>query len=438
MNTQTILLTVVSLVLRCAYAQNGESGVPAIDKPLPPFELKHVTHFSKSSVTNQDFHGKWLVMDFWFTGCSSCIKAMPKIDAMQRDYVDVVQFLLVGKNDQKFNKNIVELYEKLRAKMNLSLASAYDSLIFEQWRIWSMPLVIVVDPQGIVKLITHDLTPEKLLSVMRGKSQDGNGTTTRGEDGTLFSSEISSWNPGGENPAYAIYRLNNTLDHLSLYHVEVNRADLATLFLFSQTGYPYGYIPLGQLQHVKAMEAKFFGNFYPTPILEVKDSSLFRYDFESGKNIFNYKMRMGDKRLDSAKALAAMQTDLSQYFGLSATIEKRSLPVLKLVAYPGAAEKLRSRGRDFYLSAEGASGGPAGFTATNLPMKRLLPLLMAYQSDVYKRYFDETGLDINIDIQIDALMTDLGQIRKELNKYGLDLVSGPREFSAVVIRCVEN
>lgn len=430
-----IMLTLLLIApIRCAYPQEGMSGRPEIGKPLPPFSLLDVTHFGKEGVTNADFLGKWLVMDFWFTGCASCIKAMPKIDSMQREYGSEVQFLLVGMNDRKLNRHIKVLYEKLREKMDLKLASAYDSLIFNQWKIWSMPLAIVVDPQGTVRLITHDLTREKLLDVLGDGFEDRNAAIPRKGSGVLFGSEIAFWDPVGTNPPYAIYRLNDAVDSLAQHHITVNRADLATLFLFSQTGYPYGYIPLGQLERVKAMEKRFFEAYYPTPVLEVSDSALFRFDAESGRNIFNYHMRMPGRQLDSAGALAVMQADLSRFFGLSAMVERRSLPALKLIAYPGAAELLKNRGAGFYLSAEGLSAGPAGFTAKNLPMKRLLPLLMGYQGDAYRRYFDETGLDIKIDIRIDALMTDFEQIRKELRKYRLDLVVENRDFSVVVIR----
>ena len=47
---------------------------------------------------------------------------------------------------------------------------------------------------------------------------------------------------------------------------------------------------------------------------------------------------------------------------------------------------------------------------------------------------NETGIQGNIDITMDALLTDRNQVIRELRKNGLDLVKGTRVMKVLVIR----
>src|SRR5690606_32279654 len=118
-----------------------------------------------------------------------------------------------------------------------------------------------------------------------------------------------------------------------------------------------------------------------------------------------------------------------------ATVETRMMPIKKLIAKPGAQAKLQTKGGPYYHSAEGNSGGPAGFKAVNIPAKNLLTMLTAYcrysTKDYATPYLDESGLQGNIDIEIDALMLDEEQIRHALQKYGLDIVKAYKPMQVV-------
>src|SRR5690349_12371239 len=94
---------------------------PELGKLLPPFSLNDITHFKIKEATLDDFKGQWLFMDFWFLGCTNCIKSFPKINLLQKHFWGKVQFLLVGTNDRKFNSDIKVVYEKFRQKQELNI-----------------------------------------------------------------------------------------------------------------------------------------------------------------------------------------------------------------------------------------------------------------------------------------------------------------------------
>ncbi|MBA4053753.1 MAG: hypothetical protein C0490_03490, partial [Marivirga sp.] len=142
---------VLSLLLTCTISfgqQMPENAKPQIGKPLPHFELNHVTHSKKTKVASEEFQGKWLFLDFWFPACIACIKSFPKINALQAKFKDQIQFILVGLNYERY-QGIESIYEKLRAKQDLDLVAAYDTTLAVRWEIYSMPHIIVVDPSGI-------------------------------------------------------------------------------------------------------------------------------------------------------------------------------------------------------------------------------------------------------------------------------------------------
>ncbi len=60
------------------------------------------------------------------------------------------------------------MFEKLRVKKGLNISSAYDSVLEKRWDIQSMPHIVIVDPEGIVRYITSgaDMDQQKIQALM--------------------------------------------------------------------------------------------------------------------------------------------------------------------------------------------------------------------------------------------------------------------------------
>src|SRR5687768_11904824 len=117
-------LAISVLIVFSGFAQTGPpqpyGPQPEIGKPLPDFKLENVTHYKKKKASLNDFKGKWLFLDFWFTGCSACIKSLPKVNAIQNELKDQLTWVMIGENDRKHNKGIEVLYERHAQKQKLS------------------------------------------------------------------------------------------------------------------------------------------------------------------------------------------------------------------------------------------------------------------------------------------------------------------------------
>lgn len=407
---------------------------PEIGKPMPHFVLQDVRYFRTSTISLADFPGKWLILDFWYRGCVASIKNLSNVNSLAATFREQAQFVLIGVNNARyFGKGIDELYERLRKKMGLELPSVYDSTLCEKWQITSFPHIIIVDPNGTVKAITNgsDMTKENMSDLLKGLPVkfydkdlepplfDGNRT---GAENLTYRSLLSHWN--GERQRIPDVR---------------NRPDLGSNF----AGYRASCVPLYQLYNLayigKSMwflrTDPLYQTLYPFPLIEARDTNAFNYDYTTGKGIYNYELLMERDSASKQDIMHIIQGDLENIFGYKVRIETRAMPVWKLIATRGAAQKLRAKaGSTLKITNMNGDGGAGGFSVRNITIKSLLELITRYINDYKIPFFDETGIDHSIDITIDALMTDRDQIKKELQKNGLDLIMGEKPMKVLVIR----
>lgn len=159
-----------------ATAQKVERVPAQVGEPIGNFFLNDIQYYLKKNVTQDDFIGKWLILDFWNASCMVCLQAMPKMDSLQQKLKHNTQVMLVGYTGSQYNqvtresdeKKIKELYERVKSNAKLSLPSAFDSAMFHRFNIAPCPYIIIVDPEGIIRGITSRLNYGQMDSMQRG------------------------------------------------------------------------------------------------------------------------------------------------------------------------------------------------------------------------------------------------------------------------------
>ncbi|HLX53388.1 MAG TPA: TlpA disulfide reductase family protein, partial [Aquella sp.] len=163
---------------------------------MPEFQFTIVENYKKATINNEDFKGKWLILDFWETGCASCIKSFPTVNAYQKEFKNDLNIILVGSLDNNFNtlKGTKTLYGNLQRRENLNLISVYDSTFWNKWGIWIYPYTIIIDPLGIIKAITFssDLTRAKIKSLLEGGSPEFVPVNRKEFDGGRIAGALSN------------------------------------------------------------------------------------------------------------------------------------------------------------------------------------------------------------------------------------------------------
>jgi thiol-disulfide isomerase/thioredoxin len=417
---------------------------PEVGKPCPDFVLEEVTHYSKSKVTLKDFKGQWLILDFWFTGCTSCISSFPKINQLQREFKDQIKFVLVGKNDKKFNGDIEQLFEKLRLKQQLNLISAYDSLLHGNWEITKMPHMIVIDPEGIVRHITggRDMTNEKLKDMIAGKpvtfypknriSIDFNPWENSTGGQILYRSVLTRWNGEKQESGYPL----NDFVNFNLNRLKKGwTVSMVPLYAL------YNYAYFGRWTWTWR-DPEYYGKYYHRPLLQMKDTTKFAFDYRTMSsaeaNLFNYSLFLPYPEITEEILMEEIRKNLASVFGYKVEVKSMPMPVYYLMAQPSAKSKLVTKGGEpdngVGDDQKGYRSFATGFTLKNQPMDRLLRLITWYLADkTIDPFIDKTGITGNIDITIDADLTDWENINNALKRNGLELVRDKLEMNVILI-----
>lgn len=446
MNVRYVILFACLFILPAVtLSQNTpQPTLPEVGKPMPDFTLTDVHFFSKRQVSLSDFKGKWLFLDFWFKNCTVCIASFPKVNAFQNKFKDHINYFLVGLNERT-NRGIEDLYSKLANKYSLELPVAFDSVLVPQWNITSMPYILVIDPNGILRAITNgaDLTDTKIKELIDNKNPSLYDLTV---DRTIFDADLfkqANYDSSilvkstlarykNEVGTYAPIDAHiNT--KLKVKGYRISGTTLNHLYLISELGFSPLYIRAAN---------PLYGKYNPEVILEIKDSTDFKYedrlkDYPAGW--YSYSMVIYPTLANKEFMMSVLRDDLKRYFGYDATLEMRKVGVWKLVAKPGAKELLRTKFNHLsktYKSDTLPGSGYLGFEMRKGKLESVLHRIISYSTYILpsRLFYDETGITEDIDIVIEANMSNIVEVRRELNKYKLDLILEDKLLPTVVIR----
>ncbi len=92
------LISVLGMLLPIlnASAQKEKTAQAAVlGRELPDITFHNVINYKDSVFRLSDFRGKMVIIDFWATWCTSCIKHFAENDSLQRVYGDRLQFIMV-------------------------------------------------------------------------------------------------------------------------------------------------------------------------------------------------------------------------------------------------------------------------------------------------------------------------------------------------------
>ena len=147
-----VMIAITAFITSMVYAQTAEEYInklkEMIGKPAPEFTLKDINgnDFSLFSL-----RGKYVVLDFWGSWCSGCIKAFPKLKkfyaAHQNEY-EIVGIAVNTKLDA-WRELVIE-------KHSLPWINVFDDVnLFQKYfstpnNAFFAPMYILIDKEGII------------------------------------------------------------------------------------------------------------------------------------------------------------------------------------------------------------------------------------------------------------------------------------------------
>lgn len=171
------LIALLCILGGSTFGQQINSKELVVGDKLPDVVLKKIIGFTKPTAKISDFKGKLLILDFWATWCHSCIEAFPKIDALQQQFGDKIQIMLVNtKNTEDDEQKVMDFYKKHKIKdPNFKLPSVYlETELSDFFPRETIPHYVWITKDGVVAAISksEDVTSENIEKMLNGKPGD--------------------------------------------------------------------------------------------------------------------------------------------------------------------------------------------------------------------------------------------------------------------------
>ena len=147
MKKLSYVLIVCLLIFSCeAQEAPTQFSDQALNDTFITLDGQHITF----NTIIEQYKGKKILIDVWASWCGDCIKGMPKVKALQKDYKDVVYiFLSLDKNLESWKKGIKRYgVAGEHYYMRSGWKGDFGDFLDLDW----IPRYVVVDSDGKIKL----------------------------------------------------------------------------------------------------------------------------------------------------------------------------------------------------------------------------------------------------------------------------------------------
>ena len=107
------------------------------------------------SISLTSLKGKYVLLDFWFIGCGSCVQSVPTLNEIQKKYTDE-KLIVIGVNCFSNQKQTIKEYCKTN---NMKYANVWKGdLITNDYNVNAAPIFYLIDKEGNIayRQIGHD------------------------------------------------------------------------------------------------------------------------------------------------------------------------------------------------------------------------------------------------------------------------------------------
>jgi len=400
---------------------SSDTAAISIGQRVPDVFFQHLVNAPKNTARLSDYKGKAVILDFWATWCAPCVGMLPKMEQFQKEFTDGLQVILVNSEP---SGRVISFFRKMDALNRIDIPCELDNEgLFDKFGVRALPHYVWIDKNGIVVAITghEDVTGENVKKFVEAERFnyktkmddkvvlfDRNKPLLSGENGDVnvlaYHSVITGYLKGQpsmygipQNDDYAGRRLLATnVSVLSLY-----------CMAYGGTKYPSGF-PSNQV------------------LLQIRDTSI-KYSFRKGlyrdrTNLYCYELILPEKL--KQRLYPFMQQDIERYFPIHGQVELRETKCLvlqKIAGYHDVAVNGDPKIDQSYYWV----------VLQNEPVSELLDIIRHYE--LTTPIVDEAGITKNISINIQAKLSDIAAVNRELAKYGLTFVFATRKLETLLL-----
>ncbi|MBK1439689.1 TlpA family protein disulfide reductase [Parapedobacter sp. ISTM3] len=380
-----------------------------IPESLWHLPLQVVNHpEGKDTTTLNDYRGKLIILDFWATWCSACLKAFPKLDSLRQSIPEL---------------EVIRVTEEHIKPSAISWPSVVkDSLLATYFPHRLIPHYVWINPGGSVYAFTStdQLTAANIYAALadvevdmaQKRDLDVSKPLFLADDFQMQGLQYYAVLHRGRYYGIGSESLYRRTDGVLTGRALTNRS-LYSLFtsaarpLLEQAGQTYTSNRV---------------------VLDVRDSAGLVIDSDKPGHVddtYSYDINVLPERAGALYRL--MLDDLNRHTDFHGSIEDRTMDCLVL-RRTGIVDRLATKG----ARPEGQLKVGAPIRLTNRPLKALVVFLNAFDQ-LHHVVLDETGYAAPVDIELPALVS-VETLNEHLGRYGLVLEKARRTIPMFIIR----
>ena len=407
MKLKICFLEFLCLFICLRAAAKVDSAALKVGDRVPDFIISNLVNYKSSNARISDFKGKLLILDFWATYCTSCLKHFPTVDSLQQSFPNDIQILLVDtKSTRDKKENILATLARFKSNDGkpFNLPSVINDTAFdEMFPHFSVPHYVWIDQNGIVRSITssEELTRENIIKFLKYNNAPDLPLDHLEQFSILLKGKLDGIGGGG------MRQINDTTRGVIMHNRTL--LDMYKRVLYNRiSGFSDNRV-----------------------LLEVKDPAKLSYMGDGSdkrewerQNLYSYELIVPASRLDSL--YADVLTDLNRYSSYYAQFKKRR--IFCWILEKTKTSNIQSQGGQTVDALDDKSN-PRLLNSTLLNLCIYINKLSGNQV-----VLDETGVIEKIDLRFAAGTATLESVQRQLKSYGLKLHSGYQTLEMLVIK----
>lgn len=421
------ITAVAVLLVLCAYGRlQGQTDKPIqplnIGDTLPDIIFANLRNYPAKTARLSDFKGKLLLLDFWASWCGACIEAFPKLQALQEQYNNEIQVILVnsaatGDDEATIRASLARLEKRTGMAVQLPLVTG-DSALTSYFPYRYLPQEVWIDKQGIVRGVTTaaEVTEANIGAMLRG---DASGLHQKEDIANFNPKQPLFLNNNGRLPAgIRMWRstLTGYIEGLgNATGKNSNDSGVTRFYMFNR--------PLFQLYAIAFKEA--MQQPLNRIVLNIANPALFAMDTVRYENRFCYELISPPTSMDSLRA--CMRQDLERIFNITVSEIKKETEVLVLDTAARVTAYTRQGAPEWQMEASDLHKH-----LTNQPVAGLVHFLNRLSPIPV---IDESGVSQNLDMAFPRNLyeMDMNAIAGVLEGYGFILTREKRTIYVTII-----
>jgi thiol-disulfide isomerase/thioredoxin len=173
---------------------------------VPDLPLKNILNYKDSVGNLSSFGDKIIILDFWNTYCTSCIRMFPLEDSLQAMFPNDLQFILITDDSKEKVARFLSNYNRIQNKP-LSLPIITNDRVFRKlFRFTYIPHYVWLAPNGLILAQASDcfISQENIANAL---------ISVRAEEQRLHGNKYADFNLHMQKPAKELLQLLSLTDH---------------------------------------------------------------------------------------------------------------------------------------------------------------------------------------------------------------------------------